>query len=313
MENAGPGKRQMALSEILVLTGLCLTGMLVFSAAALFLVSFLTGTAPDKLGSVIDPASAGENGRIALLLMQGIISTGSFVLAPSLLRYLHKEQNPSPLLLRPNAALFALIGGLGLLMMPVNAWLSAWNQEIRLPSWLHGFQSWAMSKEAEMEQLTNYLVQFSGWQEGLLGFLVIAVVAGVTEEFFFRQKLQPALIRLTGNPHAGIWLTAFIFSAIHIQFYGLFPRMALGALFGYYYFWTGNIRLSMLAHAFNNGLTLLGLILYEQKISPLNVEDPAQIPWYFGAIAAGLVWSLARRMKEEAGKIHRHQTAKERS
>jgi membrane protease YdiL (CAAX protease family) len=139
----------------------------------------------------------------------------------------------------------------------------------------------------------------------LLGFLVISLIAGLSEEFFFRKMLQPRIISLTGNHHAGIWITAFIFSAIHLQFFGLIPRMALGALFGYYFCWTGNIWLPVLAHALNNALTLTGLILYRQQLSPVNVEDPSEVPWVLGALAAGLVWSLSSMVKEEAQKISR--------
>ena len=304
MEKTGFGEKQKALSEILILTGLCLIGMLVFSGLAIFLVQGLTGMDASDMLSSMNPEKAGDHGRSALLAMQGLISSGSFILFPMLIRFF-SSPSPEQASLKPSVTLLLLVAGLSLLMMPVNAWLSAWNQSIRLPSFLQGFQSWALSKEKEMEKLTGFLVDFSGWQEGLLGFLVIALLAGLTEEFFFRKMLQPRIIKLTGNPHAGIWLTAFIFSAIHIQFYGLVPRMMLGALFGYYFYWTGNILLPVLAHVLNNGITLLGLILYQQKVSPVNVENPEEIPWYLGAIAAGVVWSLSSMFREEALKIRR--------
>jgi hypothetical protein len=79
--------------------------------------------------------------------------------------------------------------------------------------------------------------------------------------------------------------------------------MALGALFGYYFYWTGNIRLPILAHILNNAITLAGLVLYQQKVSSINVEDPAQIPWFIGAISAGVVLSIASMVQEEADKI----------
>jgi membrane protease YdiL (CAAX protease family) len=304
MENSGVREKQKALSEILILTGLCLIGMLVFSGLAIYLVQSLTGMdASDMLG-FMNPEKAGENGRSALLVMQGLIASGSFILFPLLIRFI-SPPSPEALVLKPSGTLLLMLVALSLLMMPVNAWLAAWNQSIRLPSFMQGFQSWAWTKEKEMEKLTSFLVDFSGWQEGLLGFLVIAVLAGLTEEFFFRRMLQPRIIKLTGNPHAGIWLTAFIFSAIHIQFYGLFPRMVLGGLFGYYFYWTGNILLPVLAHVLNNGITLLGLVLYQQKMSPVNVENPDEIPWYLGAIAAGVVWSLSSMFREEALKIRK--------
>ena len=86
------------------------------------------------------------------------------------------------------------------------------------------------------------------------------------------------------------------------QFYGLIPRMILGALFGYYFYWTGNIALAMFGHILNNGITLIGIVLYQNKISPIDVENPEQIPWYLGALAAGITWSLVIMFKDEAEK-----------
>jgi membrane protease YdiL (CAAX protease family) len=81
--------------------------------------------------------------------------------------------------------------------------------------------------------------------------------------------------------------------------------MALGALFGYYFYWTGNIWLPVFGHCLNNGITLIGMYLYNRNMSPIDVEDPGQIPWYLGAVAAGVTWSLATMVKEEADKIRK--------
>ncbi|HAZ23715.1 MAG TPA: CPBP family intramembrane metalloprotease domain-containing protein, partial [Algoriphagus sp.] len=83
--------------------------------------------------------------------------------------------------------------------------------------------------------LTQFLTDFQSVPELLTGLLVIGVLAGIGEEMFFRGVLQPKLHLYTGSVHWGIWLTAIIFSAIHIQFYGFVPRVFLGAIFGYLY------------------------------------------------------------------------------
>jgi membrane protease YdiL (CAAX protease family) len=302
MGSTAAGNKQKAISEILVLIGLCITGMLVFSGLAIFVGALITGADASELTGIHGLEEFGSTGRMAMLVMQGLIALGSFVLFPGLIRFL-MPLSAEPVSIRPNATILILVTGLSVLMLPVNSWLAAWNQSIQLPEFLNGFQTWAFQKEMEMEKLTMFLVQFSSLTESLLGFLVIAILAGITEEYFFRKLLQPRISTLFGNQHIGIWLTAFIFSAIHIQFYGLIPRMALGALFGYYYYWTGNIKLPMLAHILNNAITLAGLVLYQQKVSSLNVEDPSQIPWFIGAISAGVVWSISSMVQDEADKI----------
>jgi len=296
--------RRSAFSEILVLTGLSLLGIVVFSGLGLVLAAYVLDIDRNDLMNLTYLEGFGSQGRIAMLVLQGLTSLGSFVLFPWFLHFLRPDspfQGKSGI--SPNATLFLLVFGLGILMMPVNSWLSVWNQAIQLPSFLDGFQSWAFAKEQEMEKLTLFLVDFSTPIEMVLGFLVVSVIAGFSEEYFFRRMLQPRVIGLFGNPHVGIWVTAFIFAAIHFQFYGLFPRMVLGALFGYYFWWTGNIGLSVFAHSLNNGITLVGITLYKANVSPINVEDPKQIPWFLGAAAAGITWSLASLVKEEADKI----------
>ena len=44
--------------------------------------------------------------------------------------------------------------------------------------------------------------------------------------------LQPSLHKATGNIHVAIWVSAILFSSLHMQFFGFVPRIFLGALFG---------------------------------------------------------------------------------
>lgn len=292
------------LSELLILIGLCLLGLVLFSAVGFVGVHLISGLSLEEIQTLASEPQSVANSRNWLLILQAVTALGSFIVFPALIRFLRKEgpvESQMPVGL--NFTLLALIGGLAVLMMPVNGWLAAWNESLHLPGFLQNFQEWAHNKERELESLTLFLVDFQSGRETLLGFLVIAVIAGVSEEFFFRKLLQPRIISLSGNPHLGIWITAFLFSAIHMQFFGLIPRMVLGALFGYYYFWSGRIVLPMMAHVLNNGLTLIGMLLYKQHLSPINVEDPHVIPWYIGAACAGICWSLATMVMEEVGKI----------
>jgi len=76
----------------------------------------------------------------------------------------------------------------------------------------------------------------------------IAVFAGIGEELFFRGILQRMFIRLTKNPWMGIILTAAIFSGIHFQFYGFFPRLLLGVLLGAIYWYSSSLWVAILVH-----------------------------------------------------------------
>ena len=57
--------------------------------------------------------------------------------------------------------------------------------------------------------------------------------------------------------HVAIWLTAVIFSAVHMQFSGFVPRMLMGALFVYMLVWTGSLWVPILLHFTNNAMAVI--------------------------------------------------------
>jgi hypothetical protein len=93
----------------------------------------------------------------------------------------------------------------------------------------------------------------------------------------------------TKNIHVAIWISAFFFSAIHVQFFGFVPRMLLGALFGYLYYWSGNLWVPMFAHFVNNGFAVCMIYLYQKKIVDTNLDSPEAAPWPAVIVAAGIV------------------------
>jgi len=86
---------------------------------------------------------------------------------------------------------------------------------------------------------------------------VVAFMAGLSEEIFFRGFIQRLFIENKLNHHLAIWFTAILFSAIHLQFFGFVPRVLLGAVLGYLYFYSGNLWLSIIAHTVNNGFAVV--------------------------------------------------------
>jgi membrane protease YdiL (CAAX protease family) len=306
MDDSYIQSKKDAVSGLFVLIGLCLLGMVVFSGIGIFIAKLVTGLDAVDIQEIASGGGTSIPGsRMAVLLLQGSISLGGFIAFPSLVYLLKKNTFKATGIINLNFTLLLLVLVLSLLMLPVNGWLAGWNESIHFPSFLNDFYHWARAKENEMQKLTVFLVDFRNPIEVVSGFIVISLIAGLSEEFFFRRMVQPQVQKLAGNPHFAIWFTAFIFSAIHFQFFGFIPRMALGALFGYYFYWTGNIWLPVFGHCLNNGITLIGMYLYNRNMSPIDVEDPAQIPWYLGAVAAGVTWSLATMVKEEADKIRK--------
>lgn len=132
-----------------------------------------------------------------------------------------------------------------------------WNQEMHLPEAMSGFEQWCREMENLAEEQTEGLLSSTAIFPTVMNILVIGVLTGIGEEFFFRGALQRVLIWCRINHHIAIWTAAIIFSAIHFQFFGFVPRVLLGAFFGYLYYWSGSIWLNSMAHAINNSLVIV--------------------------------------------------------
>jgi membrane protease YdiL (CAAX protease family) len=103
--------------------------------------------------------------------------------------------------------------------------------------------------------------------------VVFAVLPAIGEELAFRGIVQNELHRWWKNPHVAIWVAAIIFGVIHMQFYGVVPRIMLGVLFGYLYWWSGNIWVPIIGHFINNGFMVLMMFLAQRRAVNINVES----------------------------------------
>ena len=141
--------------------------------------------------------------------------------------------------------------------MPALNQIVFWNQEMSLPEAFAGFEEWCRNMEEQAEQLTNGLINTTALLPTIINILLIGVLTGIGEEFFFRGAFQKMLIWCKVNHHVAIWIAATVFSALHFQFFGFIPRLLLGAFFGYIYWWSGCIWVNAMGHALNNSLVII--------------------------------------------------------
>ena len=162
--------------------------------------------------------------------------------------------------------------------MPALNQIVYWNQEMHLPEFLSSFDQWCRDMEKLAEEQTKGLLNTTEFIQTAMNILVIGVLTGIGEEFFFRGALQRGLAWCGVNPHIAIWTSAFIFSAVHFQFFGFVPRMLLGAFFGYLYWWSRNIWVNSFAHALNNSLVIISTWfinkgILSEKFDMVGVSD----------------------------------------
>lgn len=179
--------------------------------------------------------------------------------------------------------------------------LGAWNSEMHLPDSMKAIEQWMINSEKTAEAVTQQLLEASGWSNFFINVFVIGIMAGVGEELTFRGILQKFFIGWTKNTHAGVLITAFIFSAIHLQFFGFAPRFALGALLGYMFAFSGNIWIPIIAHTLNNVMVVIASnnVLSEGSRA---IEDLKgfHTPFWLGMLSLAFVCFLMFRLKKSS-------------
>ncbi len=114
--------------------------------------------------------------------------------------------------------------------------------------------------EPEMHPIVGWIVQ-GGWKEKLLCFLLAAVFAPFAEETLFRGALHRHLRKRTRFVVAAL-LGGVIFAALHPQGLIAIPALsAMGVGFCLLREWRDSLIAPMVAHAINNGLIVLMVML----------------------------------------------------
>lgn len=148
------------------------------------------------------------------------------------------------------ANMYVLSALVVLLSLPFVFWLGQINQQIPLPSWMKQLEQDAA------QQMSAFLKVNSSF-DIIINLIIIALLPAIGEELCFRAVLQRIIIGITKNAWAGIIITGFLFSALHLQFEGFIPRMFLGILLGALYWFSGSLWTSILAHFVFNGIQVL--------------------------------------------------------
>ncbi len=241
-----------------------------------------------------------------LKYLQTVQSVGLFLIPPMIIAwllngsvkaYLHLNWN-----FKFNLVLLAFL--LIVVANPAINFLGSINKTMRLPEWMSGIEAQMKAMEENAAFLLEKFMDVKTTGGLLFNLLMIAVIPAFGEELLFRGVVQKIFTRWARNHHWGIWISAILFSALHLQFYGFIPRMVLGALFGYLLVWSGSIWVPIFAHFFNNAVGVLGLFLINQGTITPEIEDigsgTGQVPIALASIGLTiLLLYFTYKQKEE--------------
>ena len=224
--------------------------VLLFSLFAFFLI--LTPILGGQLGRLFSKPEAAL--RITMVIQDLLV----FIL-PAIITALVSTRLPAKMLavdVKPKGAQIALALLILICSVPFMNMVISWNESIHLPESMREIETMLRSLEDNAAAVTEMLMAGASVPSLVVSVLIIGVLAGFSEELFFRGALQRLVMMTRVNPHVAIWLVAFIFSLFHFQFFGFVPRMLLGAQFGYLLWWTGSFWIPAIVHMVNNSIVV---------------------------------------------------------
>lgn len=189
---------------------------------------------------------------------------------------------------KPAVPLLLLVVAMAFISVPAQEAVVYWNYNIRLPESMAAVEEMFRRLEESAAQSLQAITGDTSIAGLILNILVLGIGAGVAEELLFRGCFQRLLTTAGVNAHVAIWTVAFVFSAMHFQFFGFVPRMLLGAYFGYLLLWSGSIWVPVAAHALNNTLYTVAEF-YRLRYSDVPAADNMPELWPTITTAASVV------------------------
>ena len=227
-----------------------------------FLASFLVGLiiaipiwGPGILNDLSMLSDFEDPRALAMLKYFQVIQSVGLFIVPALFAGFFYERNVTGYLKLDHPVKgvdFLLVTVLMFACLPALNWFITLNESMKLPEFMAGIESWMKNTEDQAGRLTEAFLNVNSVGGLLLNLFMIAVIPALGEEFLFRGVLQRILHEWLKNIHVAVILSAFLFAALHMQFYGIIPRFLLGVLFGYLLVWSGSLWLPILGHFINN-------------------------------------------------------------
>ena len=244
------------------------TFVILFSFLAFFIISAVVAIplfGMESFSSIVNSSvSMDENNIPFLKYIQVVQSIGLFIIPSLILAYLFGGQISEYLNTNKTPQLRSAIVAIAIILVssPMINMLAELNSKLALPEFLSGLENWMRASEDSANEITQLFLKTDSIWGLLFNIFMIGIIPAIGEELLFRGIIQRIFTDWTKNYHWGIWISAILFSALHLQFYGFIPRAILGAIFGYMLVWSGNLWFPIIAHFVNNSTAVIAYYLY---------------------------------------------------
>ncbi len=259
--------------QLLLTLGMALFVLMITAFLAALLAIPFVDRGIFQLFEALDPMVADDMNLLRYLQIIshiGMFIIPSFVLAwlfgRKVLAYLYLDNIPGGKMLFMSVLLVFVA-------VPFINYIMELNAQMHFPESMRGVEDWMRRYEETAERTTIAFLSVDTLSGLLFNIFMVAVIPALGEELMFRGVLLRIFNRWTGSYHWGVFITAVIFSAIHMQFFGFFPRFILGLLFGYLVIWSGSLWPAIIAHFINNAAAVTFFYLFQHQFSDGTFEN----------------------------------------
>lgn len=293
-------KTRPAWIQLMIFISMAFGIFIVISLIGVMILSSITGINVMEMG---DPANWDFDDPSLLGFIRGmlVIQFVGLFLLPSIVFAYFADSRPMEFLglKKPVKSFYYLAGALALVVsLPLVDWLGAINREVVFPD---AMRDWLVKSEDDAARQIEFLLSRNTTSDLLINLVVVAVFAGVGEELLFRGVLQRLLIKIFKSPMAGIIVVAFVFSAIHFQFFGFLPRFVLGIVLGLIYWYSGSLWPAIIAHFVYDAVAVIAVHFNPELLT--NTEATLftdHISWIYAIISLLLMGAIIWYMKVQS-------------
>jgi hypothetical protein len=165
-------------------------------------------------------------------------------------------------------------------VIPLSSWLMQVSLAFPYPDSMKEFIEILKKQEDAGNNLMTRFLSIEGWSGLIFNLFFFSLIPALCEELLFRGALMNVLQQLMKNKHLVVILSAILFSAMHMQFFGFLSRFVLGLILGYATVYSGSLFPSIAAHFTNNALSVIGFYLSDKK--DLNEVGSIDNYWVLG-------------------------------
>jgi uncharacterized protein len=280
--------RIQTLADVFILIGLVILGMISFAVLGILICVALFNVEFGQIKTILEQSDV-SNQSLILKIFNLFSTFGAWVVSSFIYLKMRGYHFKSALLLNlPKKAISILILPILFLALIISSsFLLQLSQQISWPDFLMKFNS------EKNKALLETMLKMDNLQDFGLNLLFIALAPALFEEIFFRGVLQRMFIFLFKNHHYGIFITSFLFAAIHLNVEQFIPMLALSSVFGYVCFYTNSLWPSVILHFLNNAFAVF--IYYFSEKNPIAkqlADDQFSPPIFISLFSVLLVIGL---------------------